>query len=321
MESEFCNSIDAPSKCDMFTKSEDIIEFVHEVRKRPCLYDNTKRDYSNVWYTKPAWKEISHKLNIPVIDCKEKWRKIRVAYMRSVKQMQSDNPPNRPYWLSEHLQFLIPFMQMYIKSGDKLKHGAHRSSVDKTNGIETTVVKQEEDSDSETMDDDIEENVTTEFTKEDNNANCSSIDLFNSMKTKVPFMQTCIKTSDKLKHSAHRSSVDKPNGIETIVIKQEDDSDLETMDDNIEENVTTEFIKEDNDVNCSSIDLFNSTETKVTDRGVKRHQDPMEYTPRKMFLLSLLPEIESLSEKEMRFFRRNIVNLMDNILCKRDQNS
>ncbi|KAM3960028.1 uncharacterized protein ACR2FA_005952 [Aphomia sociella] len=209
MESEWSNSIETELKNDTFTKGKDIIDFVREVKKRPCLYDNTQKEYSNAAFTKPAWREIASKLNTTVIDCKEKWRKIRVAFMRSVKQLQSDNPPNRPYWLADHLQFLLPFMQMYLKSGDKLK----------------------------------------------------------------------IITPPQVR-------------------KKEDDE----LNDNI-----------DKILNSSNI-------TKMTDppRGIKRHQDSTEYTPRKMFLLSLLPEVESFSEQEMRIFRRNVVNLMDDILNERD---
>ncbi|XP_059058730.1 uncharacterized protein LOC131852111 [Achroia grisella] len=245
MEPEF-NSIDPEPRNGgifTFTKGEEIIDFVREVKKRPCLYDNTLKEYSNAAYTKPAWREIASKLNTTATDCKEKWRKIRVAFMRSVKQFQSNNPPNRPYWLADHLQFLIPFMHMYMKSGDKSKNTKRRSDL---------------------------------------------IDM------------------------------------ETIVIKQEDDSDLEAVDDGIEDRV--DYVKDktgNGEVSGGVVDIFNSSECNMTapHRGFKRHHEFGEYSARKMFLLSLLPEIESFNQQEMRLFRRHIVNVVDNILTRRDDNS
>lgn len=75
--------------------------------------------------------------------------------------------------------------------------------------------------------------------------------------------------------------------------------------------------------NTSVIKLANSvsenghTRTIRQNSGRNSYSDDIEGNPRKMFLLSLLPDVESLSEQEMRIFRREVISVVDNIINSR----
>lgn len=149
-----------------------------------------------------------------VRECKNKWRKTRIAFMRSLKLIKRGTPPCRPYYLADHLNFIIPF------------------------------IKLREDEDHE---------------------------------------------------SQHNPTY---NHIE---IKQDPD-DTESDTDNDNHSAMTSNYEEDDEKN----------------RKKRKRRDSIENNPRKMFLFSLLPDVESLTEDEMRKFRKDVLVSIHNIMSSRE---
>lgn len=87
-----------------------------------------------------------------------------------------------------------------------------------------------------------------------------------------------------------------------------------------------DYVTNENAKEISRITFLDNTITNIMKRRLENKQnvgrngntDEIEGNPRKMFLLSLLPDIESLTEIEMRIFRREVIKIMDNIITNRN---
>ncbi|KAG5883990.1 hypothetical protein JTB14_019972 [Gonioctena quinquepunctata] len=84
---------------------------VSEIEKYPLLYNYNIPEYSRKDPTEKAWTEIGKKTSLTVNDCKEKWRNIRSTFLRSIKSLPSGSKIKKPYYLSEHLTFILPYVK------------------------------------------------------------------------------------------------------------------------------------------------------------------------------------------------------------------
>lgn len=97
----------------------------------------------------------------------------------------------------------------------------------------------------------------------------------------------------------------------------EDDSDDETHTDcnNVEEAIVTLTEEPTNHLDYCTLEFQNSEpllkRRKTAYKSTRDHGNTD--CPRKMFLLGLLPEINSLSEVQMRAFRRKVFKLIDDV--------
>lgn len=107
------------------------------------------------------------------------------------------------------------------------------------------------------------------------------------------------------------------------------------------ENTTGE--KQDNsDSDCSNyedpmkqnaemnrVSINQNTMPMITNIRTEESMEPNKYSgivnynyiegkPRKMFLLSMLPDVEALTEPEMRIFRREVISVIDKIIRSRN---
>lgn len=53
-----------------------------------------------------------------VIHCKERWRNLRACLSRYIKQQSGSDPQHKPYYLTEHMAFLLPFLKSTRNSLD-----------------------------------------------------------------------------------------------------------------------------------------------------------------------------------------------------------
>lgn len=239
-------------KYDFLTKvsdRRDIVDFVKEIEKYPCLYDKTLPEYANKVYNRRAWSTIAKKINTTIPDCRDKWRKIRISFMRSLKQQQSDKPPMRPYYLSEELHFLRPFL--------------------KINPLKTSPQKNEQKD--EHKDEQMDYDICTGVQKQE----------LSDSEASDPFEIECVEderdNSRIVLKEANSVTKEKPN--EVVYIKQ------------------------------SPRNSYNDQKSHG-----RRYSDEIESNPRKMFLLSLLPDVECFTEAEMRIFRRKVITVCDDIM-------
>ncbi|KAH9634385.1 hypothetical protein HF086_010865 [Spodoptera exigua] len=234
------------AKNDMFTKvgdRKDIVDFVKEVEKYPCLYNKTLPEYANKVHNRRAWSNIAKKSNTSIPDCRDKWRKIRISFMRSLKQQASDKPPMRPYYLTEELRFLYPFISIRPKTDKSPKEilpDDHSDDKMEYENTMTTEKQETSDNDSSNYEEDLKEQ--------------------NREISRVSF------------------------------------------NDNTMSNITK--IRTENAVEPKRFNGNNNYKF-------------IEGNPRKMFLLSMLPDVESLTEPEMRIFRREVISIIDKIIRSR----
>lgn len=94
--------------------SEFNISFVKLVEAQPCLYDTTTDDYYRGHVQDQAWGTIARTIGptVTVKECKARWRNLRGRFTKHLRSYTSSDPVEnhkRPYYLAEHLEFLLPF--------------------------------------------------------------------------------------------------------------------------------------------------------------------------------------------------------------------
>ncbi|XP_017954035.1 putative uncharacterized protein DDB_G0291608 [Drosophila navojoa] len=94
------------------------IRFVNLVRTHRCLYDKKVPEYRNRDNQEKAWALISKETRESVIHCKERWRNLRACLSRYIKQQSGSEPQHKPYYLTEHMAFLLPFLKSTRNSLD-----------------------------------------------------------------------------------------------------------------------------------------------------------------------------------------------------------
>ncbi|XP_022222603.1 probable serine/threonine-protein kinase DDB_G0277165 [Drosophila obscura] len=94
------------------------IRFVNLVRTHKCLYDKKVPEYRNRDNQEKAWVLISKETRESVIHCKERWRNLRACLSRYIKQQSGSEPQHKPYYLTEHMAFLLPFLKSTRNSLD-----------------------------------------------------------------------------------------------------------------------------------------------------------------------------------------------------------
>ncbi|XP_028155719.1 uncharacterized protein LOC114349516 [Diabrotica virgifera virgifera] len=87
------------------------IKFVRVVERHPCIWNFNLQEYSKRDTTEKAWAEIAEEINETVSNCRERWRNIRTAFLRSLKTPPDRSAKNskKRYYLSKYLQFLVPY--------------------------------------------------------------------------------------------------------------------------------------------------------------------------------------------------------------------
>ncbi|XP_025202418.1 uncharacterized protein LOC112599647 [Melanaphis sacchari] len=114
-------------------------KLINEVRKRSCIWDVADMNHLNKEVLTSTWTEIAENLYSDwhalsgfdkrdrVSDVKKKWTNIKDSFVKDVKgnkQRKSQCLPEhrKKYYLFDHLQFLLPFIQD-SNSGGRSEHG------------------------------------------------------------------------------------------------------------------------------------------------------------------------------------------------------
>lgn len=97
------------------------INFVAEVQRHPCLFDSNSTEYKQSQVQDKAWIAVSAGVGESVELCKKRWRNLRCCMTRYLKSVRdnldsSSNLRRKPYYLYNHMQFVIPYLKM--KDGD-----------------------------------------------------------------------------------------------------------------------------------------------------------------------------------------------------------
>lgn len=95
----------------MNTDEDFNIKFVQIIKQHRCLYDKKVPEYRNKDFQEKSWVDIARETKESVSHCKERWRNLRACLSRYIKQQSSLDPQHKPYYLIEHMSFLLPFLK------------------------------------------------------------------------------------------------------------------------------------------------------------------------------------------------------------------
>ncbi|RZF44799.1 hypothetical protein LSTR_LSTR000751 [Laodelphax striatellus] len=101
------------------------LRLVGEVKKHEVLYNFKLPGYSRKNVVDKAWQQVATKMNMPVAECKEKWRNLRTVFMRKMKHNASGSTEKRKaYYLENAMQFCLPFLKTVnnLPSENLLQH-------------------------------------------------------------------------------------------------------------------------------------------------------------------------------------------------------
>lgn len=123
--------------------------------------------FQNTVFVDSAWAEVSKQFNEPVADCKKKWRHLRSSlsrYLKSSKDAKNKNQRLKPYYLLNHMEFLIPYtksLDMTYKNEAPTKYEVESEMEDNENEehsgagtstqISYTTLKPEHDTNTQTV--------------------------------------------------------------------------------------------------------------------------------------------------------------------------
>ncbi|XP_045780022.1 kinesin-related protein 4-like [Maniola jurtina] len=285
--------------------SKSVVQFVKDIENQPCLYNTKSHEYVNHALKRKTWMHIAKKWNCTVAECKEKWRKIRTAYSRSLKPKYRDNKrlPTRPYYLASYLKFITPTKNSVPPS--------------KNNDIKTEMKPDEvndmlEDSDEKI---DTQDEQSDEMLEDNDCFNSDDDEFFDD--NDISMDEETISNENKMKES---KKVKVGNNFITIMGSL----------DNVTNNVKSHKIKNNHAILKDRKGAIKNEVITKEDRKSKIRNNHtseqrcsycanIESKPRKMLLFSLLPDIEALTEQQMRSFRRELIDLIDK--CKYGENT
>ncbi|XP_039300948.1 uncharacterized protein LOC120356152 [Nilaparvata lugens] len=116
-----------------FTRDEEL-QLVGIVQSYPCLYDQTHRNYKDVFLRDSLWREIALKFDGKTDeDCKKRWRTIRDTYRRRHKKTSQQNQENGAKKRLWHLASYLGFLE---NCNDEVKSTAVASYEERGEGCE-----------------------------------------------------------------------------------------------------------------------------------------------------------------------------------------
>ncbi|XP_055848581.1 uncharacterized protein LOC129913764 [Episyrphus balteatus] len=88
------------------------LKFVKEVEKREILYNFNLPGYSRKDLVEKNWQEIADIVNLPISECKEKWRNVRTVFIRKMKPLPNGSRRRKAYYLADAMKFCIPYIKI-----------------------------------------------------------------------------------------------------------------------------------------------------------------------------------------------------------------
>ncbi|XP_004525097.1 uncharacterized protein LOC101456333 [Ceratitis capitata] len=221
------------------------IRLVETVKKYPVIYDCNIKGYKKipcVLLRRKAWKSIGKELNCDPKTLHQKWHQFRKYFSHVMLLKQRGE--NAPYYLSEHLKFLIPYLRITHESV------ASDSSIEEVNQNEIDSAEEVEEMDQDLM---------------------------------------------------HLDSHSNDGAIS-------DEADVEVTEPHYNQNRRSEVV-------CNRNATLPPTHVAPSSTGIAElEQFSAKGDPKLQFLLSLLPDLNVMTNAEMRQFKCKAQQLVDEIL-------
>uniref|UniRef100_H2ZE48 MADF domain-containing protein n=1 Tax=Ciona savignyi TaxID=51511 RepID=H2ZE48_CIOSA len=88
------------------------VKFVKLIEKYDAIYNHFSEHYNNREQQADAWSAIAEQMNETVCACKERWINLRASFCRHLRNQRIMTSNRKPYYLAQHMDFLIPFTRL-----------------------------------------------------------------------------------------------------------------------------------------------------------------------------------------------------------------
>lgn len=209
-----------------------------------------------------------------VNDCKEKWRNIRTTFVRRIKNSTSGSKAKKPYYLNEAMQFTLPFV--------------------KTCAMPSGNLPPIPDKDFENAD--VWEN--SENISEYTESNQTDIMSVSSPDMLLP-LSPRLSTSNSIPLITTQSETERVTTPESTFLKSKS---TPRKREKRNKNIST-------DVDKAFTEYFESKKAKIAATASDARTDSV-----KQFLNSLIPDLLTMSDSQLRTYKRKSIELIDEIL-------
>ncbi|XP_063700209.1 uncharacterized protein LOC134830601 [Culicoides brevitarsis] len=91
-------------------------DFVGYIKAHKCLYDCHSAEYRQRDLYNKAWEDVSKKCGESVVACRRRWRNLKTATCRYIKQLQNyrqgdSSQEHKEYYLYNDMKFVVPFLK------------------------------------------------------------------------------------------------------------------------------------------------------------------------------------------------------------------
>ncbi|CAK1582290.1 unnamed protein product [Parnassius mnemosyne] len=272
----------------MAAEQEINIKFVQEVEKHACLYNYKLPEYMRKNTIDRTWAEIGNKFQITGSEAKEKWKNLRSVFVRHLKPPKSGagTAQKKPYYLADFMQFTIPF----IKTAGKPSGNLNETIEDND-----TLQPQSPELCEQTQFTESVPTSTQSISQQHSSLPSTSTQSISQQQSSLP------STSTQSISQQHSSLP--PTSTQSILRHQ-----LPPATSNKRKRKKLEETQAEQDIAA----YFKLKRSKIIENC-----DSTENS-NKMFLLSLLSDVNKLNDNQRRLFKRRVLELIDDIM---DQSS
>lgn len=296
------------------SQTEQNIKLISCVKHHRCLYDHSDQNYKNSVYVDKAWQSVSKEFGENIIDCKKKWRHLRSSlsrYLKSSKDLaKNKNNKLKPYYLLQHMDFLVPYtktlelktdgiVSKYETSDDN--EGFPELKAEDTSAYDHEIIQEE----SQSMEDDedivyetyeIQEQIPSTTTSQNTKSQVTlvrSSHLANQHNSSVPQLQPIINTISSMSPASKQQN-------QTLQLSSSQLSHL------------TQQGQQQQQQSSSQAVSLQGQQSSVQNTIIPISDD--QSSADLNFFLALLPDVRNMNQDQKRRLRIGTLKLIDEIL-------
>lgn len=249
-------------------------------------------EYSDRAKTDDAWRKIAAKLDDDAKSVKDKWRNLRTVFLRRYKAEQNGKVFDKtPYYLMERMQFLLPYVKVFVPLSDTK---SEFSSV----YVPEASAEHESDEHDGNLDDFSGSNYDDEIMEMEEEDDEDRKVYIETVPKKMKPNYGLNKLQDVKLFSTPLA--------QTIKMPQPHREELKISHERPKQRAKDDAVQpETSDVGPTMTDMNATTAGQQPDNN-----------PRKYFLMSLLPDVNKLTDKQFRKWRKLNLNFLDD--CEDD---
>lgn len=262
------------------------LKLVGEVEKRPALYNFKLPEFTRKSVTDQLWQEVADEMEMPVIEVKEKWRNLRSVYMRKLRH--GSEGKKKAYYLENAMKFCLPFIKFNNPSGNHTP-----TQLNTTVGNLQLTTEEIVDSIETCEDNKFQITFPQSSPTRSTSPNASKIKTFPQTIGTLP-----AQTKDRLAPSQPVKFTLPAQGNKLFILRNKKTA-------NTDHQYVADYLRPKRAKTLAD-------EAASSSKTVDRHQSI------KMFLLSLMPELEELSDYQIKLFKRRVFCIIDEVSNNQD---